>query len=498
MNKLLIANRGEIAIRIMRTASKMGIPTVAIKTALEPTALYLTSATEVYDNTAFTTAVPVFLDVERIITIAKETRADAIHPGYGYLSENAYFAQKCIDNNITFIGPTPDAIYKMGNKTIAKKIARKIDIPMIDGSEGNISDADEAIVIAEKIGYPVIIKAASGGGGRGMRIVRKPEEMEKNFNLASNESKKAFNDPSVFIEKYIVNPKHIEIQILGDTHGNFVHLGERECSIQRKNQKLLEEAPSSALDADLREKMADAAVELAKAVKYFSTGTVEFLLDADKRFYFMEMNTRIQVEHPVTEMVTGIDLVEQQIKIARGEKLSFKQDDIKIKGWAIECRINTEDVQSGFVPSTGRIESLEYPTSKNIRIDSGVIAGSVVTTGFDSMIFKLIASGNTREEAIETCKTALDELWITGIKTTLPFFRMLLRNEDFVSGNFSTSFVENNLESYVFAKPNEEALAAWVATNLFFEEHFSEDSNLDLEKGKEMSPWLLNRRIGQF
>lgn len=498
MNKLLIANRGEIAIRIMRTASRMGITTVAIKTALEPAAPYLATATEVYDNTAFTTAVPVFLDVDRIIAIAQEVGADAIHPGYGYLSESAYFAQKCIDQNITFVGPAPDAIYKMGNKTIAKKIARKIGIPMVDGSEGNISDADQAIKIAEKIGYPVIIKAASGGGGRGMRIVRKPEDMERNFNVASNESRKAFNDPSVFIEKYIENPKHIEIQVLGDTHGNVVHLGERECSIQRKSQKLLEEAPSSALDAKLREEIASAAVELAKAVKYFSAGTVEFLLDADKKFYFMEMNTRIQVEHPVTETVTGIDLVEQQIKIARGEKLAFKQSDIKMKGWAIECRINSEDVQSGFVPSTGRIEKLEYPSSKHVRIDSGVTEGTTITTGFDSMIFKLIVSGENRKDAIENCKKALDGLWITGIKTTLPFFRMLLRNEDFVKGNFSTSFVENKLDNFVLADKNEEALAAWVATKLFFEEHFSDDSNLDYEKGKDLGPWLLNRRIGQF
>ena len=329
-----------------------------------------------------------------------------------------------------------------------------------------------------------------------MRIVRKPEDMERNFNVASNESRKAFNDPSVFIEKYIENPKHIEIQVLGDTHGNVVHLGERECSIQRKSQKLLEEAPSSALDAKLREEIASAAVELAKAVKYFSAGTVEFLLDADKKFYFMEMNTRIQVEHPVTETVTGIDLVEQQIKIARGEKLAFKQNDIKMKGWAIECRINSEDVQSGFVPSTGRIEKLEYPSSKHVRIDSGVTEGTTITTGFDSMIFKLIVSGENRKDAIENCKKALDELWITGIKTTLPFFRMLLRNEDFVKGNFSTSFVENKLDNFVLADKNE-ALAAF-ATKLFFEEHFSDDSNLDYEKGKDLGPWLLNRRIGQF
>jgi len=497
IRKILIANRGEIAIRITRTAKKMGIKTVAIKNALEPSALYLGEADEVFDNSSHTSLVPVFLDVERIIEIAKETGADAIHPGYGYLSENAYFAQKCLDNSIIFIGPSADAIHKMGNKTIARRIARQNGIPMVVGSEGNISDAEEAVVLANQIGYPVIIKAASGGGGRGMRIVRRPEEMEKNFNLASNESKKAFNDPSVFIEKFIENPKHIEFQILGDTKGNIIHLGERECSIQRKNQKLLEEAPSSALDEDLRQEMAEAAIKVANAVNYYSSGTVEFLLDSDRKFYFMEMNTRIQVEHTVTEMVTGIDLIEQQILIANGEKIPFSQDDIKIKGWAIECRINAEDVQAGFVPCTGRIESLTYPVAPHIRVDTGVVAGSVINTGFDSMISKLIVYGNNREEATANCREALDQVWITGIKTTLPFFRMLLRSEKFLSGNFTNSYVEREIERFYFHSDEEETLAAWLATKLFIDENFNDDA-IDFDRGKELSPWLLNRRIGQF
>jgi acetyl/propionyl-CoA carboxylase alpha subunit len=342
INKILIANRGEIAIRIMKTANRMKIRTVAIKTAVEPNAMYLSWADEVFDNTEEVSEIPVFLDIEKLILIALKTGANAVHPGYGFLAENAYFAQKCLDSEIIFIGPSPDAIYKMGNKTIARKLALKNGIPMAMGSNGNIQNEEEAVEIAEKIGYPVIIKAASGGGGRGMRIVRKSDEMEKLFIIASKEAEKAFNDPSVFIEKYIENPKHIEFQILGDTKGNVIHLGERECSIQRKHQKLLEESPSCALDSDLRKTMGKIAVQIAKAVNYYSAGTVEFLLDSEKNFYFMEMNTRIQVEHPVTEIVTGIDLIEQQIRIANGEELKIKQEDIKLKGWAIECRINAE------------------------------------------------------------------------------------------------------------------------------------------------------------
>jgi acetyl-CoA carboxylase biotin carboxylase subunit len=499
ITKILIANRGEIAIRIMRTATKLKIKTVAVRTAAEPNAMYLSHADEIFDYSEESTEIPVYLDIEKLIEIALATGADAIHPGYGFLAENAYFADKCLDNKITFIGPSPDAIYKMGNKTIARKLALGQKIPVAMGSEGNISNEEEAVAIAEKIGYPVIIKAASGGGGRGMRIVRKSEEMEKLFVIASKEAEKAFKDPSVFIEKYIENPKHIEFQILGDKKGNVIHLGERECSIQRKHQKLLEEAPSSALDDRLREEMGSTAVRIAKAVGYYSAGTVEFLLDSEKNFYFMEMNTRIQVEHPVTEVITGIDLIEQQIRIARGEELKIRQEDIKLNGWAIECRINAEDVQAGFAPDPGKIDKLSLPCGPNIRIDTGVQAGSSIVANYDSMIAKLIVSGKNRKEAIKNCKMALDKVWIKGTKTTLPFFRMLVRNQKFQDGDFTTAFIEKDLEKYYYNSEYEEMLAAWLATKLFVEENLQETSiQIDFENGKELSPWLLNKRINQF
>ena len=499
IKRILIANRGEIAIRIMMTAKRMKIQTVVVRTAFEPNAMYLSYADRVYDNTEDVSEIPVFLDIEKIIAIARVTESDALHPGYGFLAENAYFAQKCAENGIIFIGPSPDAIYKMGNKTIARRIALAGGIPMAMGSEGNIGNEVEAVAVADRIGYPVIIKAASGGGGRGMRIVRKAEEMEKMFIIASKEAEKAFNDPSVFIEKYIENPKHIEFQILGDTKGNIIHLGERECSIQRKHQKLLEEAPSSALDEALREEMGRVAVEISEAVNYYSAGTVEFLLDSDKNFYFMEMNTRIQVEHPVTEMITGIDLIEQQIRVANGEPLRMRQKDIKLTGWAIECRINAEDVQAGFAPDPGKIESLSLPAGQNIRVDTGVKAGSVIVASFDSMIAKLIVRGNDRKDAIRNCKMALDKVWIKGTKTTLPFFRMLVRHPKFQEGSFTTAFIEKDLDRYYFNSEYEEMLAAWLATKLFIDENLQEDSiNVDFEEGKEMSPWLLNKRINQF
>ena len=499
IKKILIANRGEIAIRVMKTAHLMKIKTVAIKTALEGNAMYLSYADEIYDNSENISDFPVFLDIDKLINIAQNTGSDAVHPGYGFLSENAYFAQKCLENKIIFIGPSPDAIYKMGNKTIARRLALKNGIPMAMGSEGNISDEEEAAAIASKIGYPVIIKAASGGGGRGMRIVRKEEEMERMFSTASKEAEKAFNDPSVFIEKYIENPKHIEFQILGDTKGNIIHLGERECSIQRKHQKLLEEAPSCAIDSRLRKEMGTMAVQIARAVNYHSAGTVEFLLDSDKNFYFMEMNTRIQVEHPVTEAITGIDLIEQQIRIAEGQTLALKQEDVKLKGWAIECRINAEDVQAGFAPDPGKIENLSMPSDPYVRVDTGIEPGSVIVASFDSMIAKLIITGKDRKEAIKNCKMALDKVWIKGTKTTLPFFRMLVRNQKFQDGTFTTAFIEKDLEKYYLNSEYEEMLAAWLATKLFVEENLQENSiNVDFEKGKAMSPWLMNKRINQF
>ena len=499
IKKILIANRGEIAIRVMKTAHLMKIKTVAIKTALEGNAMYLSYADEIYDNSENISDFPVFLDIDKLIFIAQNTGSDAVHPGYGFLSENAYFAQKCLENKIIFIGPSPDAIYKMGNKTIARRLALKNGIPMAMGSEGNISDEEEAAAIASKIGYPVIIKAASGGGGRGMRIVRKEDEMERMFSTASKEAEKAFNDPSVFIEKYIENPKHIEFQILGDTKWNIIHLGERECSIQRKHQKLLEEAPSCAIDSRLRKEMGTMAVQIARTVNYHSAGTVEFLLDSDKNFYFMEMNTRIQVEHPVTEAITGIDLIEQQIRIAEGQTLALKQEDVKLKGWAIECRINAEDVQAGFAPDPGKIENLSMPSDPYVRVDTGIEPGSVIVASFDSMIAKLIITGKDRKEAIKNCKMALDKVWIKGTKTTLPFFRMLIRHQKFKDGSFTTAFIEKDLEKYYFNSEYEEMLAAWLATKLFIEENLNDDSiNIDFKHGKEMSPWLLNKRINQF
>lgn len=499
ISNILIANRGEIAVRIISTAKKMGIKTTVIKTAAEPSAMYLSKAESVYDDTENSSEIPVFLDIDRLIDIAISTSADAIHPGYGFLAENPYFAQKCIDNGLIFIGPSPDSIYKMGNKTIARKIALSKDIPMAMGSVGEVPTEQDAIRVSRQIGYPVIIKASSGGGGRGMRIVRKEEEMSQMFRLASNEAEKAFSDPSVFIEKYIENPKHIEFQILGDKHGNIIHLGERECSVQRKHQKLLEEAPSPALNESLRKEMGDISVIIAQSVDYFSAGTVEFLLNSNGEFFFMEMNTRIQVEHPVTELITGLDLIEEQIRVATGGKLRHKQSDIKLEGWAIECRINAEDVQSGFTPAPGKIDKLVMPTEEYVRVDSGVESGSIIAANFDSMIAKLIVYGKDRKDALSNCKQALDKVWIKGTKTTLPFFRMLIRNPQFLNGTITTSFIENDLSSFHVNSDYEESLAAWLATRLFVEENLDDENlNIDFEEGKKLSPWLLNKRISRY
>jgi acetyl-CoA carboxylase biotin carboxylase subunit len=496
IKSILIANRGEIAIRIISTARKMNIKTWVIKTSKEPYASYLRAADEVIDLSENPDEISEFLDVEKIIESAKKHKIDAIHPGYGFLAENPYFAQRCEDEKIIFIGPSPDAIYKMGNKTIAKQLARKYKVPLLEGSEGNIDSPQEAIEIAKVIGYPVILKAASGGGGRGMRVVERASQMEKMFKLASNEAGKAFNDPSVFIEKYVKNPRHIEFQILADKFGNTIHLGERECSIQRKHQKLIEESPSIALTEALRKKMGDAAVAIAQSVNYFSAGTVEFLLDSDRKFYFMEMNTRIQVEHPVTEMITGLDLIEQQIKIANGDVLEYKQSDIKLRGWAIECRINAEDVQAGFSPFLGFIEKISFPTGKNIRIDTGVQDCTTITPYFDSMIAKLIIYGEDRKKAISNALLALNKVKIKGLKTTVPFCKAVLSNKSFQKGDFNTSFIENELKQLWSQEPEEEMLAAFFAAH----EHWmdlSKDSeaNIDYDKGKNLDPWVLNKRM---
>ena len=496
IQSLLIANRGEIAIRICRTAKNLGIKTYGIKTIKEPKAYYLEFVDEVIDFCESMDEVPEFLDVERIVNIAKEFKIEAIHPGYGFLAESPYFAQRCEEEGIIFIGPSAETIYKMGNKTIAKRIANRYQVPLLRGSYGNLKNTAEAKHIADKIGYPVIFKAAAGGGGRGMRIVEKASQVEKMFKVASTEAEKAFNDPSVFLEKYVRNPKHIEFQILGDKHGNYIHLGERECSIQRKHQKLIEESPSPVLDKKLRKKMGEDAIKIAQATNYYSAGTVEFLLDDDKNYYFMEMNTRIQVEHPVTEVVTGIDLIEMQIRIAQGEELSYKQEDIHLKGWAIECRINAEDVQAGFNPYLGVIDKIQYPRSKNIRIDTGITDLSVVTPYFDSMIAKLIVYGETREKAINNCLNALDKFWIKGIKTTIPFCKAVLHHRKFRNGEFNTSFIDKEVKKLHYEGEQDEMLAAYLATFDFAAGLETDRSTyIDFEQGKNISPWVLNKRL---
>jgi acetyl-CoA carboxylase biotin carboxylase subunit len=496
IKSLLIANRGEIAIRICQTAKRLGIKTYGIKTTKEPNALYLSHMDKIIDFCEPMDDIPEFLDVERLINAAKGHKVEAIHPGYGFLAESAYFAQRCEEEGLIFVGPSAEAIYKMGNKTIAKKIANKHKVPLLRGSQGNLTSPEEAKEIATKIGYPVILKAAAGGGGRGMRIVEKASQIEKMFKLASNEAEKAFNDSSIFVEKYVRNPKHIEFQIFGDKHGNYIHLGERECSVQRKHQKLLEESPSSAISEELRKKMGDAAIRIAQATNYYSAGTVEFLLDDSKNFYFMEMNTRIQVEHPVTEMVTGLDLIELQIRIAQGEKLDLEQKDVKLNGWAIECRINAEDVQAGFSPYLGIIEKIQYPRSKNIRIDTGIAESSVVTPYFDSMLAKLIVHGETREKAITNSINALNKFWIKGIKTTIPFCKAVLLNKKFRKGDFNTSFIEKEMTKIYYQGEEDEMLASYLAAFDYAASlETDRTTHIDFEQGKNISPWVLNKRL---
>jgi acetyl-CoA carboxylase biotin carboxylase subunit len=496
IKSLLIANRGEIAVRIIQTAAKMGIETWVIKTAKEPNAWYLTQADKIIDFSEEFDDIPVFLDVEKLIKAIKENKIDAVHPGYGYLAESPFFAEKCAEHGIIFIGPSPEAIYKMGNKTIAKQLARNHKVPLLQGSLGNVINSDEAKEIANMIGYPVILKAAAGGGGRGMRVVEKDSEMDKMFKMASSESEKAFNDPSLFIEKYVRNPRHIEFQIFGDTHGNIIHLGERECSIQRKHQKLIEESPSPALNEQLRDIMGKAAVNIAASVNYYSAGTVEFLLDDKNNFFFMEMNTRIQVEHPVTEMVTGFDLIEWQINIAMGEKLPVTQKEVTFNGWAIEFRINAEDVQAGFSPSLGVIEKITYPRSKNIRIDTGVQEGSIITPYFDSMIAKLIIHGENREKTLIYASNALKKLWIKGLKTTIPFCKAVIANKKFRKGQFDTSFLVKEMKMHYQEDPEEEMLAAYFATYDYVRELKSDEQNqINFEKGKSMNPWVMTKRL---
>lgn len=391
--KILIANRSEIAIRIIRSAHKLGMVAVVFQSDREPDAMYLNYADEIIVAKDALDEKSIFLNPEKIVRLALDHQIDLVHPGYGFLSENPDFAQLCVDNGLNFVGPSPQLIRDMGLKTVAKSMAIKSGLPLVPGSDGPVKDAAVAKAFADSIGYPVILKASAGGGGRGMRIVEKAETIERHFKSASDEALAAFGNGDMFIEKYLENPKHLEFQIMGDKHGHVVHLGERECSLQRKHQKIVEEAPSASVTPKMRAEMGELAVRFAKAIGYYSAGTIEFIMDEDGSYFFMEMNTRIQVEHPVTEMVTGVDLVDWQIKVALGEKLTLKQEDIQIDGWAIECRVNTEDTQNRFSPQTGFIDNIHFPSQDYIRIETGVKDGSVVTPYFDSMIAKIIVKG---------------------------------------------------------------------------------------------------------
>ncbi len=444
MNKILIANRGEIAVRIIRACKEMNIKTVAVYSEADKDALHTRLADEAIcigpsdSNKSY-------LNIKNIIEAAYITGADSIHPGFGFLSENSQFAKICKESNIKFIGPTSEVIDLLGNKSNSKEIMKKAGVPVIPGSDGSVKEIKEAILIAEKIGYPVILKASAGGGGKGIRVVNSSDEIENCYNLVKHESKISFNDDEIYIEKYIKNPRHIEIQILADEHGNVVHLGERDCSIQRKHQKLIEETPSTAIDERLRNKMGEAAIKVVKATGYTSCGTVEFLVDSNKNFYFMEMNTRIQVEHPITEMRTGIDIVKEQIKIAAGEKLKFKQRDIEFRGHSIECRVCAENTNQNFLPCPGKITGLNLPGGNGVRIDSAIYDGYTIPPYYDSMIAKIIVYGATRNEAIAKMKRSLEELVIDGIDTNRDFLFDIIRNPDFIRGNFDTSFIDKIL-----------------------------------------------------
>lgn len=498
MNKrLLIVNRSEIAIRIMRSAKKMDITSVVIQSEREPDAMYLEYADEVISVRELPGEKTIFLQPEKLVEIALENKIDMIHPGYGFLSENPDFAEMCEKSGIIFIGPSHELIRDMGIKTIAKKMAMDAGMPLVPGSPGAITDATEAKAFADKIGYPVILKASAGGGGRGMRIVEKPETMERHFKSAHEEAINAFGNGDMFIEKYIQNPKHIEFQILGDKFGNVIHLGERECSLQRKHQKVLEEAPSASLSESKREQMGELAVKFAKHIGYYSAGTIEFILDEDGSFYFMEMNTRIQVEHPVTEMVTNVDLIDWQIKIALDEKLTLTQKDIKIDGWAIECRINTEDPQNRFSPQTGFIENIIFPIGENIRIETGVRKASVVTPYFDSMIAKIIVHGYNRKNAIKETLAALNDFCLTGLKNTAPFCRTVLESPEFIDATYTTRWVDTKFTPEMLEREDDEMVAALAATITYAKEYLLYASESPMFKSQSLNVWVLNKRINK-
>ncbi|WP_422080722.1 acetyl-CoA carboxylase biotin carboxylase subunit [Ulvibacterium sp.] len=471
MKKILVANRGEIAIRVMKTAQKMGIKTVAVYSVVDRNAPHVRFADEAVcigeapSNQSY-------LRGDKIIEVAKSLDVDGIHPGYGFLSENADFAEAVEKNDLIFIGPKSKAIRVMGSKLAAKEAVKQYNIPMVPGIDEAITDVEKAKEIAKEIGFPILIKASAGGGGKGMRIVEKEKDLESQMNRAISEATSAFGDGSVFIEKYVTSPRHVEIQVMADSHGNILHFFERECSIQRRHQKVVEEAPSSILTPELRAEMGDAAVKVAKACDYLGAGTVEFLMDADHNFYFLEMNTRLQVEHPVSEIIAGVDLVELQINIARGEALQIKQEDLKIHGHALELRVYAEDPLNDFLPSVGTLETYKLPTGEGVRVDNGFEEGMDVPIYYDPMLSKLITYGKNREEAIQLMIKAIEDYHIEGVQTTLPFGKYVCEHEAFRSGNFDTHFVKNYYSPEALKESTEEEakIAAIMALKQYKED----------------------------
>ena len=466
-----MANRGEIAIRVMKTAKKMGIKTVAVFSTVDRNALHVKYADEAVCIGEAASSQS-YLRGDKIIEVCKELNVDAVHPGYGFLSENSSFAEECEKNSIIFIGPKSKAIEMMGSKLAAKDAVKEYGIPMVPGTEDAITDIAAAKKIAAEIGFPILIKASAGGGGKGMRIVEKEEDFESQMDRAISEATNAFGDGSVFIEKYVTKPRHIEIQVMADSHGNVLYVFERECSIQRRHQKVVEEAPSAILTPEKRKEMGEAAVKVAKACDYLGAGTVEFLMDGDLNFYFLEMNTRLQVEHPVTEMISGLDLVELQIKVARGEALAIKQDDLKIQGHAMELRVYAEDPMNDFLPNVGNLTTYKLPEGEGIRVDNGIEEGMDVPIYYDPMLSKLVTYGKTREESIELMIKAIDNYHVEGVATTLPFGKFVMEHEGFRSGDFDTGFVKAyyNPEKLKANLDTEAEIAAMIALQQYLEE----------------------------
>ncbi len=494
MQKILIANRGEIAMRVMRTAKEMGIKTVAVFSEADRNMPFVRYADEaVCIGPALSSQS--YLRAEKIIAAAIKTGAQGIHPGYGFLSENASFSKAVTDAGLVFIGPSAHSIEIMGSKIGAKQAAKKFNVPMVPGTEEPINDINEARRIANNIGYPILVKASAGGGGKGMRVVENDGEFEEQIRTAKSEALNAFGNDDVFIEKYVGAPRHIEIQLMGDQHGNYVYLFERECSIQRRHQKLVEEAPSSCLTPEIRQQMGECAIAVARSCNYYGAGTVEFLVDQDLSFYFLEMNTRLQVEHCVTEMITGIDLVKEQINVARGNKLSFTQDDLKITGHAIELRVCAEDPLNNFLPDTGKLEIYQPPKGPGVRVDDGYEEGMDIPIYYDPMIAKLIAYAATREEAIERLCRAIDEYYIKGIKTTLAFGKWAVRNEHFRSGNFDTKFIDNYYKpEYLIAEDREAEEVAALLSAIVWEKSKKAGNNATTVAQAGVSKWKMNRQ----